>query len=395
MIDSLTQGDLQRLAAEQKAPCVSLYMPTLRIGSDALQNVIRLKNLLVEAEERLVAQRRRADARDFIRPIGKLLEDETLWNDLSSGLALFRCEETLRYWRLPLAFETFVWVGDRFYIKPLLPLATHDDRFYLLAVSQNEVRLFEGSRHDLAEIHPAKLPNSLVEALHFHQPEGMLQVRTVSTAMHGKEGAVFHGQGAATEHSKDDIFAYFRIVDRALHAFLKDKQVPLLFAGVGYLFPIYGRANTYPHLLEEPIPGNVSHSNTVELHRQASKILMPFWHRDDAEDIERFRRAAGTDRVSGDLKEILPAAHDGRIDTLFVASDVESWGRFDRATGHFELTALLEPGGEALLDLAASETLKRGGRVHAMRSTELPEGKLASALFRYSVARVPAVSPEK
>ena len=196
MIDPLTREDLQRLAGEQTTPCVSLYMPTLRIGSDALQNVVRLKNLLVEAEENLAAHRRRVEVRDFMCPIGKLLQDGTLWNDLSSGLALFRCEETLRYWRLPLAFETFVWVGDRFYIKPLLPLATHNDRFYLVAVSQSEVRLFKGSRHDLREIHPAKLPNSLVEALHLHQPEGMFQVRTVSTAVHGKEGAVFHGQDA-------------------------------------------------------------------------------------------------------------------------------------------------------------------------------------------------------
>ena len=391
MIDSLTQRDLQRLAGEQKAPCVSLYMQTDRIGSDALQNAIRLKNLLAEAEERLISLGQRpVAAKGFLRPIGELLDNRAIWSNVSSGLAVFRSAEALHAWRLPAAFEPYAWVGDRFFIKPLLPLATHDDRFYLLAVSQNGVRLFEGSRYELGEIHVSNLPKGLVEALHFHPPEGLLQVRTVSTAVHGKEGAVFHGQGAATEHRKDDILAYFRIIDQAFHAFLKNEQSHLLFAGVEYLFPIYCRANTYPGLVEKPITGNVSHLHSVELHRKASEILTPIWHRVETKDRERFRRAAGRDHVSGDLKEILRAAREERIEALFVASDVEPWGHFDPATGHVELAAPREPGSEELLDLATSATLKGGGRVYSVKSADLPEGRLASALFRYSAVAAPA-----
>jgi hypothetical protein len=397
MIDSLTQNDLRVLAGRQKSPCLSLYMPTLRIGSDALQNMIRLKNLLIEAVDRLGAQsQHRAAAKKLMQPpLGKVLEDQTLWNDVSSGMALFRSADTLRFWRLPVAFPMFVWVGDRFYLKPLLPLATHDDRFYLLAVSQKDVRLFEGSRYDLVELHLAGVPASLQEALHYHQPEGMFQVRSVSPSVHGKEGAIFHGQGAATEHPKDDLLAYFRLIDKALHGFLKHKQAPLLFAGVEYLFPIYCRANRYPNLLERPLAGNMTCMKPGELHRQAAEFLMSYWHRDQTQDLRRFQQAAGTDHVSSELKEILPAAFEGRIEALFVASDVEPWGHFDPASGRVELTSREEPGSDELLDLAASATLKRGGRVHAVKSAKLPEGRLASALLRHSVARLPAVSLAK
>ena len=137
-------------------------------------------------------------------------------------------------------------------------------------------------------------------------------------------------------------------------------------------------ALTLPGLVEMPITGNVSHLNSVELHRNASEILTPIWHRVETKDRERFRRAAGRDHVSGDLKEILPHAHKERIDALFVASDVEPWGHFDPATGHVELAAPREPGSEELLDLAASATLKGGGRVYSVRSADLPEGRLAT-----------------
>ena len=290
---------------------------------------------------------------------------------------------------LPLAFESIAYVGEQFYIKPLLQLAEHDGHYYLLAVSQNGVRLFEGTRQELAEIHLAKLPKNLIEALHLHPPEGSLQVRTASTAYHGKEGAVFHGQGAATAHPKDDILAYFRTIDGALHNFLKDKRVPMLFAGVGYLFPIYNQANSYPHLVKEAITGNPDYTNPADLHRRAAETIAPHWRQEETTDRNRFEQASGTDRISGDLKEILPAAYQGRVEALFVASDVEPWGHFDPGTEHFELTAPQAPGAEPLLNSAACATLRAGGRVHSVKSADLPQGRLASALFRYSIAMRP------
>jgi hypothetical protein len=230
--------------------------------------------------------------------------------------------------------------------------------------------------------------------LHYHQPEEVLQVRSVSTAIHGKEGAVFHGQGAASEHPKDDLLTYFRSIDKALHGFLRDQQAPLLFAGVEYLFPIYCRANRYPHLLERPIAGNKTHVKPEELHRKAVEVLTPYWHRDQSQDLKHLERSAGTDQVSSDLKEILPAAFDGRIEALFVAADVEPWGHFDRASGRVELTARHEPGSDELLDLAAQATIRADGRVYAVPSAELPEGRLASASFRHSLARAGLILSE-
>jgi hypothetical protein len=362
-------------------------MPTFCIGSEALQNTIRLKNLLVESEDRLLAYLHHESAvHQFVRPIGELLKDGRMWADVSEGMALFRSAKTWQFWRLPTAFESIAFVGEHFYIKPLLPLATYDGRYYLLAVSQNGVRLFEGTWQGLAEIHLPKFPKDLTEALNLHPSERSLQVRTASRAYHGKEGAVFHGQGAATAHPKDDLLAYFRTIDRALHHFLKDKRVPLLFAGVGYLFPIYSQANSYLHLLDQAIAGNPDYTNPLELHRRAAEILAPYWHRDEAKDRNRIQQASGTDRVSDDLKEILPAASQGRVEALFVASDVEPWGHFEPITGRFELAVSRAPGAEPLLNSAACATLQAGGRVHVGKSADLPEGRLASALLRYRVA---------
>jgi hypothetical protein len=43
-----------------------------------------------------------------------------------------------------------VVVTDRFHIKPLLPLLSGDGRFYVLALSQSEVRLLQGTRYSVS-----------------------------------------------------------------------------------------------------------------------------------------------------------------------------------------------------------------------------------------------------
>src|SRR5262249_25256635 len=45
-----------------------------------------------------------------------------------------------------------------------------------------------------------------------------------------------------------------------------------------------------------------------------------------------YRNYAATGRASNDIREVLPAAYDGRIESLFVASDQEQWGTFDPVT---------------------------------------------------------------
>ena len=295
-IDAFTKVDLDNLLAPMPEPALSIYLPTPHAGLDNFQNPTRLKTLLAEAEERLADRLAGGpELESFLRPIRAMLADADLWQSVADGLAVFRSTRGSWSWRLPLAFANSVFVGERFHIRPLLPMLGSDDAYYLLAASQNEVRLFSGSRWELSETQLGSLPASLAEALNYQQPEGLFEVRTVNRSLPGKEGGVFHGQGSATQHLKNDLLAYFRAIDRALHDFLRGRSAPLVFAGVDYLFPIYCQANTYPNLWQEPVSGNPQGLQAGELHRRAAELLEPYWQRDASKDLQRMeRRAAAT-----------------------------------------------------------------------------------------------------
>ena len=55
MADLLSLGQVKELAGHEGGPCVSVFLPAHRMTPDSGQDPIRLRNLLNEAEERLVA----------------------------------------------------------------------------------------------------------------------------------------------------------------------------------------------------------------------------------------------------------------------------------------------------------------------------------------------------
>ncbi len=145
-MDILTKTELEQLMRKEQQWCVSIYMPTHRTGTDAQQDPIRLKNLLREAEIQLSAQGiGRREVQNMLEPASMLIQDSNFWQHQSDGLAIFISSSRVRRYRLPLKFEELVVVIDHFHIKPLLPLFTGDGQFYILALSQNEVRLLLGT----------------------------------------------------------------------------------------------------------------------------------------------------------------------------------------------------------------------------------------------------------
>ena len=151
-----------------KGKCVSIYMPTHRAGAETQQDPIRLKNLLREAEAALIRTGLRSSrARELLEPAQELVEDHEFWQHQSDGLAIFLSPGLFRSYRLPLEFEESVFVAERFHVKPLLPLLTGDGRFYVLALSQNEVRLLQGTRFNVGEVDLEDVPRSLAEALSY------------------------------------------------------------------------------------------------------------------------------------------------------------------------------------------------------------------------------------
>jgi hypothetical protein len=363
--------------------CVSLYMPAHRAGRETEQDPIRFKNLLRQAEERLLAEGlNSAKAQDLLRAPQGLLQDQSFWRHQSDGLAVFCSEDIFHYFRLPISFTELVVVAERFHIKPLLPLLTADGIFFILAVSQNQLRLLEGTQHAVDEVELENTPRNLAETLPDGLSEKQLQFHTGTPSGTGNRAAVFHGHETSNE-TRNRIRQWFRIIDKHLRGLMPDGRSPLVLAGVDTLFPLYREVNTYPHLMEEGIAGNPEGMSPEALHRKAWTIVEPIFKKDRETALDRYRQLAGTGQTTTDIVEAILAAHHGRIEVLFVAVGVQVWGRFDPEKDKVHVHDLPEPADGDLLDLTAIQTLINGGMVYAVAPEEVPDQALVAAVLRY------------
>jgi hypothetical protein len=379
----LSKEELRTLVADHPGPCVSIYMPTHRSGEETRQDPIRFKNLLRKAEEQLIERgQRTVDARTLLEPAREMEGYSPFWRHLGDGLALFIAPDVTRTFSPPHRFEETLIVADRFYVKPLLPLLSGDGRYYILALSQNQVRLLEGTRDGASEVHPEELPGSLAEVLGEVDREKQLQFHTRASGRPGGRDAMFFGTGAGEGQAREDLLRYFRQIDASLRSLWQNERVPLVLAGVDYLLPLYQEASRYPLLLEG-IPGNPEELSVQELHGRAWEIVEPYFQSEQQAAWGRFKQMKDTAQASQEIEEVVPAAYHGRVESLFVALGDQVWGTYDPATGQVRFEQQADDGAEDLLQFASVHTLANRGSVYTTRQEQMEGSRHLAAVFRY------------
>jgi len=239
------------------------------------------------------------------------------------------------------------------------------------------------SHHATSEVKLEHVPKSRAEALRYDDPEQQLQYHTGMTGGRGQRSAVYHAQGRGDDSAKADILEYFSQVDRGLQEILHEEDAPLVIAAVEYLHPLYHEANTYPHLIDKGIRGNPEHCRIETLQEQAWPLVEPIFQQAQAEARAQYERYAGTGRASHDLATIVPAAYEGRIETLFVALDRQQWGTYDTATRQVRMAQEAGATSEDLLNVVAIQTFLNSGTVYAVEPDAVPAQSPVAAMFRY------------
>ncbi|MDQ2693338.1 MAG: hypothetical protein M3Y68_14975 [Chloroflexota bacterium] len=385
-MDILNPADLKKLIEQQGKWCISVYMPTHRMGREQQQDPIRLKNLLAEAETKLLANGiRRPEVQKLMDPAEQLLWNRGFWQHQSNGLAIFLANDFSSIYRLPAEFEELLVIANSFHIKPLLPLLGRVGTFYILALSMNNVRLFQGTPDTISEI-TLNFPTSMEEALWMDDPEKHLNLHASKRSMPATGGGapVFHGHNISDE-DKTNILRFFKTVNQGLNDLIEDKNRPMVLAGVDYLLPIYREASTYQNILEDSISGNPDREHLKELHEEARNIARPLFEESQKKAYEKFEQLHGqqSDLAAKDLETAVKAAQFGQVETLFVPLGTQIWGRFDAEQNR--VIRASEPGAEFedLLDFAAAETILNSGQVFAVPREQLPgDGDLA-VILRY------------
>ncbi len=366
-------------------PCISIYMPTQKGRERSKENSTRFKTLLNKTEKQLEARNIDAsEQKELLDSARKLISESYFWANQSEGLAYFISPGFSRYYRLPLQFEEMAVVRDSFQLKPLFKLLSSDGQFYILALSQKNVRLLRGTSSIVEEIDLSNLNEKLAAEFGDELFEPTLQFHTGAPDSSGTRSAIFHGHGGAIDNFlRERLLNYFRLIDREIQSLLDDKRLPLLLASVDYLIPLYREVSKYPLMLEESIKGNPENIIAQDLHQKAWDMIKPYFQKKQEEVKIRYHELKGTGKTSNNILEILPAAYHGRVSDLFVTPGIQQWGFYDSENEEVKLNDEPLSGSEDLIDLAATKTFLNNGNVYAVETEQMPDQSPVAAIFRW------------
>ncbi len=384
--DVLDRPTLTKLLEPCEEPVVSILLPTHRTGKETRQDPIRYGNLLKSASEQLRQQTDEATASQILAPAIQIPSEvaNEFWRNGSDGMALFLKRGEAFCFKLPIDMPEISLVADCFFTTPLVSYLQGDNTFLVLAASQNRVTLYSGSKHSLEEIQLDSLPDDMRSALNIDEYQSSLQYHT-QTPGRGAEQALFHGHGGGEgEDRKQTILSYFQFLNRALTPYLNREKVPLVFAGVDYLFPVFQQACDYSNLMGKSVTGSPEAMSADQLHADAWYIVEPVLSAERDEKVDSFGTHAAAGRATDDFGQIVTSARDGRIESLFLddnlANDPTAAERIlgDAGRSDFENRKLLSTVARTVAD-----TIRADGNVFVLATSQLPTERPMSAVLRY------------
>ena len=396
-MSTITQQEIRALVDRpQPGLRVSLFMPVEPNGPAVRKNPIRLKNLVREARaelERLGAGPDEIET--MLEPMDVLEKDEEFWKHQSAGLAILRSsDETIRLSTdQPLPEECIV--DQAFHVRPLLCAVQPNTRFYLLALSRGQVRLYAGDEQGLERVESDAIPESLDDVLGRELMQDSL--KTYAARQVGGVGqfrshsGIFHGHGHGTDDEKGELRQFLFAVQDGLMKEIGPSEPgghsgqlpPLVVAGVQRTRTAFAELTRYPNLVSSGIDGDASKLPPDRLHRQAWSLVQPHLRRDELEDRRRFSASQGSPQISSDLADVLRACQEGRVEALFAAIDRPGWGQFDEDDRSVEIHDQRQPDDVDLIEEAVVRSLKGRARVYGAPNGHVPGGGAVAALFRY------------
>lgn len=368
------------------SPFVSIYIPTYRAGN-AKEDSLRLKNAISEAVDQLTDERlfpqtvmNKQTAQDYLSPVSKLLDRDDLWSDLSDGLAVFLNGDFLKYYKVPIDFKNHTYVGNSFYLRHLLPVLDKNNKFFVLTLSQNEVRFFEGRENSITPVIIDDLvPNGIEALIGVDDKEQVLQ-------HHSSGGdAVFHGQGGGKDDKNKQLYKYFRDIDEGLMKMLHDENAPLIIYAVDYEIPMYKEISNYSNLAEAFITGNPENDDPALIHERSWEVIKDQFKIGKAKRKNAFDQAMSEDKASASIPKIVTAAFGGKVEELYVDSQTTAiWGSFDHTTHRVILHQKRQTDSLCLLNEIAIATFNNGGKVNNIPRVEFPIlTSQVNAIYRY------------
>ncbi|TJZ51425.1 hypothetical protein FAZ15_20110 [Sphingobacterium olei] len=365
---------LQQLTQIRNQPCISLYMPTHRVHPESATDPILFKNL-VKKIQLYITENKLTDYMSLLEPFEKLQNDYDFWNNNDCGLAIFSAKNETHIIRLPERVEEITCVANSFCVKPLFKFHAENKEYYLLALGQDDVRLYTGDKYHLEKLNiQGNVPTSMTEALGSELTDNHVHSTSAPTSH-------VHGYMEKSQEEDIDIERFFRSVDQALNShfdFSHDK--PLILAALAEHHTEFKAISKNQHLHEHHITINAEALNIKELLTKVKKVIETEHTENIRKLLDRQQIAAQQKLSSHEIRDVAYDVMDGKVEILFLENGRNLSGEIDLENRKVHLN---ENKDTDILNELAYLVFERGGQIILLDKDDMPYDTGAFTINRF------------
>jgi hypothetical protein len=360
----MNRHDIQILQNIRGYPALSVLVPTHRAPPKDRQDPIRVKNLVVQAINRLLAEFSKREINRLLAQLRKLLAQIDYSRTLQ-GLALFVNRDFARKFYLPFSVKEKVLVDETFAVRDLVFALNHSPRYWVLVLSRKKARLFEGFHDTLTEV----------------TTDGFPITQKVSPAKPLQSGFGLD----KSKHQHERHRQFLRRVDSVFDQMAAEDPLPLVVMGTKRSLAYFNEASNNKGLIVATPTGQYNRTPVRKITELVWPLIKAELARRKEKALEELEAAVGAQRYVSGMGEVWRLAQEGRGDILLVEEDFHYPARVDSSGLH--LTAEEDPREPGVFDDAVDEliqaVLAKNGRIVFVDNGTLRAHQRVALILRY------------
>lgn len=306
----MKQEALIKLARHQSYPCLSLFIPTHPLIPDRFTDKHRVKELFQKIKFLLVETN---NQREF-NLTEMLIRTEDALNSIDfdhqrNGLGLYVSPELIEQVSFPFVPKERIVLNSHFPLRELFFLNQLESPFYLLNLHKDSVSLFEGSGHEIEEIHNGSFPMFYEDSYEYQPSVGIEYFGGTVPKQFEKEKAFLiekrmeHFYRQADDHIGDFIYPVFLSGEaQHLHDFMEITKNKNKISGT--------------------IPLNYRNFDKKKLENVVSEYIQNKNQRDELKVLEELNELVGTKKLAEGIMQCWQNAHRGNGLQLLMEYDL-------------------------------------------------------------------------
>lgn len=356
--------EIHLLQQVRGGPAVTITLPTHRTTPENQQDIIRIKNLVKQAMDRLLGMYSKREIEPLLLRLSNMVETIDFHNVLD-GLALFANADFVRAVYLPFTLKERIIVAESFFTRDLIYALNRTPRYWVLVLSEKPTRLYEGVRDDLIEIREGGFP-----IVH----EGP-----------GGEQPLPGGFGIRKSAMRDERHRqFFRSLDEAFKPFLAEDSLPLVLVGVERYIAFFKEVSGNTKAVLTTLIGSHDKTSAYEL----AKLVWPLVEENLNEQRQQVFReldlAVSNRKYVSGVGEAWRLAKEGRGKLLLVEEDFHFPARLDENGQLIPADDPTAPDAmEDAVDIIIETVLRQQGKVVFVGNGNLDIHQQIALILRY------------